>query len=133
MAKFDWRIDSANYLSGDGDKIRTKDFLQIIAASLNEYRKYEMDDILSGRVSYCHICADLERKTSREAKKLLKHLEAINSRLGLEGIAIEPSRILQLKIKRFPNKSEFRCYGYVIDDGYFYLVHLDPSHQIYKE
>ena len=44
MAKFDWRIDSANYLSGDGDKIRTKDFLQIIAASLNEYRKYEIFD-----------------------------------------------------------------------------------------
>ncbi len=133
MAKFDWRIDSTNYLSGDGDKIKTKDFLQIIAASLNAYREYEMDDVLSGQVSHCHICADLENKKSREAKRLHKHFEAINTQLGAEGIAIESSRILQLKIKGFPNKTEFRCYGYVIDDGYFYLVHLDPSHQIYKE
>lgn len=133
MARFDWRIDSANYLSGEGDKIKTKDFLQIIAASLNDYRRYEMEDLLSGHVRNCHICHDLETKSSREAKKLVRHLEAINARLGIYGIAIEPSRILQLKIKGFPNRAEFRCYGYVVDDGYFYLVHLDPAHQIYKE
>lgn len=132
MAKFDWRIDSANYLSGDGDKIKTKDFLQIVAASLNDYRRYEMEDLLAGRVKNCHACHDLESKSSREAKKLAKHIESINAQLGQEGIAIELTGILQLKIKGFRNKPEFRCYGY-IDDGYFYLVHLDPEHKIYKE
>ena len=137
MTKFYWCIDSENYLSNKdkyADKLPTKDFIRYVAKSLNEYKdKYTLEQIKAKQLPHCHFCPDLERKKSAEARRLRKHLEEINKSLGERMcIALEIEQIFQFPIKNVPNKPEYRCFGYFLDNV-FYLVYLDPNHDVYKE
>jgi len=134
--KFDWRIDAEHYLRGDADKIKTKDFIEHIAKALNDFRKYDFEQIKT--LKHNHLCCDLKFKKSAQAKRLNKHFEKLSTELGekeeflLEQGDLVTTNILQLFIKGFPNCAEFRCYGY-IRDNCFYLIYLDPKHEVYKE
>ena len=136
VPQFEWRIDSENYISGDADKIKTKDFIKYVAKALNDLRKQDFNQVKSGR--HNHLCCDLETKKSEKAKRLSKEFKRINERLGeKEGFLLEQgdpetTNILQIAIKNYPNRKEFRCYGY-IRDNCFYLLYLDPKHEVYKE
>lgn len=137
MTKFDWRIDSKNYLSNrnrHADKLSTKDFVRYVVGSLDEYKKqYTWEQLKAKALNRCHACVDLNRKKSNAAKRLLKHFEKINEELGKqECVALEFDQIFQFPVKGVPNKPEFRCFGYVLDN-IFYLVYLDPDHEVYKE
>lgn len=136
MTKFNWCIDSENYLSNSdkyADKMQTKDFIRYVVKSFNEYKKYTWEQLKSGSLRRCHHCSDLNQKKSTTAKRLLKHFEKINENLGSHKyVALEIEQIFQFPIKGVPNKPEFRCFGYILDN-IFHLVYLDPNHEVYKE
>ena len=137
MTEFNWCIDNENYLSNKdkyADKLSTKDFIKYVVGSLNEYKvKYTLEQLKSGTLKRCHPCMDLNKKKSDAAKRLLKHFEKINEALGKkECVALEFEQIFQLPIKGIADKTEYRCFGYILRD-IFYLVYLDPNHEVYKQ
>ena len=137
MTIFNWTIESENYLANSdkqADKMTARYFINYIAHSLNDYKdKYSWEQLRNKSLPHCHSCTDLHRKKSKEAKALNTHLKKINQNLGeTKQIALEIDQIFQFPIKGFPNKPEYRCFGYILDNV-FYLVYLDPDHLVYKE
>jgi len=49
-------------------------------------------------------------------------------------MAIDARDILQLNIKGVEDQPYYRCFGYILpnDNNTFYLVHLDPDHEVYE-
>jgi len=139
MNKLKWRIDSENYLSNNSkqaDKMMVKHFIETVCRCLDEYcEKYTLEDAKIGKIKYCHSCSGLRNKNSPAAKKLYKHLQEINTRLGNKPIPsqISENDIYQFKIKEFEGKSGYRCFGYFLPSDIFNLIYLDPDHEVYKE
>lgn len=132
--KFNWRIDWENYLSNKhpkADSLHLKDFIKNLCKGLDEYKKYSLEDLKSGKVPHCHSCLDLDKKNSQEAKKLLHHLESINNKFSKEAKQIELHDVLQLNIKCFKGLP-YRCFGY-LDNDIYNIVYFDPKHEVYKE
>jgi hypothetical protein len=128
---FDWTIDCQNYLykkCKHSCKQPLSSFIKNIGLQLDEYKELTWDQVR--KKDNHHTCPDLNRKKSESAKRLWKHLERINTKIGEnENNSIEP---FQIAIKRYENKKAYRVFGY-IKSYRFYLIYLDPDHEIYKE
>lgn len=128
---FSWCVDASNYLSNNDKnacKLKTSVFIRKIAVYLDSLNGEDWANVR--RKPNHHSCEDLSKKKSEKAKRLSKHLESINRTSGeQEGVQVLP---FQIPIRGFPDRKEFRVFGYV-KYSKFYLVYLDPKHEVYKE
>lgn len=136
MARFSWRFNPRYFLKNK-DKplkaLRFSIFAEEIALEIQNYEKYELENLMHGDVPHVHLCTDIQRKNTPKAKALVKHIEKLNSEyFQAQGVFIEPCNILQLNLQNVAGFKAFRCFGILINDC-FYLVYLDPTHEVYGD